>query len=165
MKYLTTVNDEQYEIEIKADGIVYVNGEAREVDFKSMGQHLIYSLIIDNESFEAVVEQRDGKYHVLMSGDLYEIEVTDERAQRLAAMGGTGADIAGEIQIRSPMPGLIVDIPVSEGEEVNKGQTLVILESMKMENELKAPRDGVVVRIEAGKGQSVEQNKILVTIH
>lgn len=163
MKYLTTVNDEQYEIEVK-EGEIYVNGELHHVDFKSMGQHLIYSMIIDNESFEAVVEQRDGQYFVLMQGDLYEVKVTDERSQRLANAMGIDADFSGEVQIKSPMPGLIVEVPVDVGTEVVKGQTVVILESMKMQNELKAPRDGVIQRIDVAAGQSVEQNKVLVTI-
>lgn len=163
MKYTTTVNDQKYEIEITRDGLL-VNGEPRYVDFKSMGQHAIFSLLIDNQSFEAVVELRDGKYQVLIQGDLYEVDVTDERSQRLARASGLAADPTGEIIIRSPMPGLIVAVPVQEGQAVKKGQTVVILESMKMENELKAPRDGVVHRVEVAKGQSVEQNKILIAI-
>jgi biotin carboxyl carrier protein len=164
-KYLTTVNDEKYEIEIKGDGVVYVNGEERIVDFKSMGQHAIYSMIIDHQSFEAVVEERDGKYHVLIFGDLYEIDITDERTERMAKARGESADPTGEVRIKSPMPGLIVDVPVQVGDAVKKGQTVVILESMKMENELKSPRDGVVAQLNCGKGDSVEQNKVLVTIH
>lgn len=164
MKYITTVNDEKYEIEIKGD-VVVVNGIERTVDFKSMGTHDIYSLIIDHQSFEAVVEQHDSnQYEVLIIGDLYEVNVTDEREQRLAsAAGGLNAP-TGEVTVRSPMPGLIVDVPVTVGQQVKKGQTVVILESMKMENELKAPRDGVVHRIEVGKGDSVEHNKPLVFI-
>lgn len=164
MKYVTTVNGETYEIEIKADGMVEVNGEPRHVDFKPMGQHAIFSLIIDNQSFEAVVEQRDGSYQVLIFGDLYDVEVTDERSLRLARLSGVTADTSGEAQIKSPMPGLIVAVPVEIGQEVKKGDTVVILESMKMENELKAPRDGTIERIEVGKGDSVEQNKVLVVI-
>jgi len=62
------------------------------------------------------------------------------------------------------MPGLIVRVPVSEGEPVSKGQTVIILESMKMENELKSPRDGTVHHIHTRAGENVEQNKVLVTI-
>lgn len=164
MKYLVTVNDEKYEIEINQEGVVVVNGEERRVDFKSMGQHAIFSLIIDHQSFEAVVEQRDGKYHVLIFGDLYEIDVTDERAQRLARAGGGMAEVTGEALLKSPMPGLIVEVPVAVGDEVKKGQTVIVLESMKMQNELKAPRDGVISRIDVSQGDSVEQNKPLITI-
>lgn len=164
MKYFAQVNDQRYEIEVMNDGLVMVNGEERHVDFKSMGQHAIYSLLIDNQSFEAVVEHRDGKYSVLIFGDLYEIAVTDERTERLARAGMTATAPTGDVSIRSPMPGLIVDVPVAAGDEVSQGQTVVILESMKMENELKSPRDGVISRVEVEKGQSVEQNSVLVVI-
>src|SRR5688572_17492312 len=102
MKYTTTVNDEKYEIEIKGDGRVFVNGEERVVDFKSMGEHAIFSLLIDHESFEAVVDLREGKYHVLILGDLYEIDVTDERAMRLASQMGAVSEPTGDVAIRSP---------------------------------------------------------------
>jgi glutaconyl-CoA/methylmalonyl-CoA decarboxylase subunit gamma len=70
----------------------------------------------------------------------------------------------GEISIKSPMPGLIAAIPVVEGQAVKAGETVIILESMKMQNELKTPRDGVVARVSVQAQQSVEQGKVLVTI-
>ena len=164
MKYLATINEATYEIEINHEGIVTIDGEERQIDFRSMGQPGIYSLIIDNQSFEAVIERRDDQYHVLIFGDLYEVRVTDERTMRLLLAGGGMAEPVGDVVINSPMPGLIVDVPVTEGQEVRKGQTIIILESMKMENELKAPRDGVITRIDVAKGDSVEQNKTLVII-
>lgn len=167
MKYITTVNNQTFVIEVNREGEVIVDGEARTVDFRGLeGKQAIYSLLLNNKSYEAVVEERDGQYHVLMAGDLYEVEVTDERLQRLAeaAGGSAGAGGTGELLIRSPMPGMIVAVPVIEGQEISKGETLVILESMKMENELKAPRDGVVSRIYVKTGDSVEQNKGLVVL-
>ncbi len=164
MKYHLNVNDHSYEIEIKREGVVLVNGEERVVDFKSMGEHAIFSLIIDHQSFEAVVEVRDGKYHVMMAGDLYEVDITDDRMLRLAKGRGVSADPTGEVGVKAPMPGLIVKVPVEVGQDVKKGQTVVILESMKMENELKSPRDGTVARIEVTAGQTVEQNKTLVVV-
>jgi biotin carboxyl carrier protein len=163
MKYQTTVNGKTYEIEINQDNQVTVNGEARAVDFRSISPSL-YSVIIDNASYEVVVELRDGMYHVLMLGDMYDVEVLDERQQRLARAAAGFGVAQGEINIKSPMPGLIVDVRVREGDSVQPGQSLVVLESMKMENELKAPRAGTVSRIHVGKGDSVEQNKVLVTL-
>ncbi len=99
-----------------------------------------------------------------MQGRMYTGQVLDERAQLLASRrGGLNAD-SGEVSIKAPMPGLIVSIPVHEGQEVTKGQTLVILKSMKMQNELKTPRDGIVQRISVQAGQTVEQNKLLITL-
>ena len=124
----------------------------------------LYSLLLDNQSFEAVVEEREDIYHVLMAGDLFEVEVTDERSRRLASAFMAFGDTGGEVSIRAPMPGMIVRIPVEEGQPIGKGETLIILESMKMENELKAPREGTVHRIHVTAGENVEQNKLLVTI-
>jgi biotin carboxyl carrier protein len=163
MKYVTYINDTKFEIEIQNDGTLLVNGEARAVDFLTLDESL-FSVLMDNQSYEVVIDETDGQYEVLIQGRLYTGQVLDERAQLLASRrSGMGAD-SGEISIKSPMPGLIVVIPVSEGQSVKKGQTLVILESMKMQNELKAPRDGTVQRISVQAGVSVEQGKLLVTL-
>lgn len=163
MKYVTIINDTRFEIEIEKDGTLKVNGEPREVDFLALGPAL-YSILMDHGSYELVIEEREGAYEVLMQGRLYAGQVLDERAQLLATRrGGLGVE-SGELSVKSPMPGLIVAIPVTEGQEVKKGQTLVVLESMKMQNELKTPRDGIVQRISVAPGQSVEQNKLLITL-
>jgi len=92
------------------------------------------------------------------------MRVEDERARRLAETGrGLGAP-SGEVVIKSPMPGLIVAVRVKPGQDVKKGETLVILESMKMENELKAPRDGKVGSVRVEGRQAVEQGQTLATI-
>ncbi len=163
MKYLTTVNGQKFEIELDKDGRLTINGQARQVDFQHISEAL-YSALIDNKSLEALVERQEGRYQLLIEGDLYEVEVLDERQQRLMnASGGLGV-AQGEVTIRSPMPGLIVAVRVGEGEEVRRGQPLLVLESMKMENDIKAPRDGKVERIHVEKGQTVEQNKALITL-
>ncbi len=164
MKYQTIINGETFEIDINEDGRVAVNGEERAIDFRELREGELYSILLDHQSFEGVVEERDDIFHVLLGGDLYEVEVTDERSRRLASAFMAFGDSGGEISIRAPMPGLIVRVPVEEGQTVQKGETIVILESMKMENELKSPRDGVVHRINVAAGESVEQNKVLVTI-
>lgn len=163
MKYVTIINDVRFEIEIGNDGSLKVNGEPREVDFLALGPSL-YSILMDHRSYEMVIEEREGATEVLMQGKLYTGQVMDERAQLLASRrGGLSVD-SGELLIKSPMPGLIIAIPVTEGQEVTKGETMIILESMKMQNELKAPRDAVVQRISVQVGNSVEQNKLLITL-
>lgn len=163
MKYVTILNDRRYEIEIQKDGTLLVNGEQREVDFLTLSPSL-YSIIMDNQAYEVVIDEQDGMTDVQLRGHLYQTQVLDERAQLLALRrGGLDTD-SGEISMKSPMPGLIVLISVTEGQEVKAGQTIVVLESMKMQNELKTPRDGIVQRIHVSTGQSVEQNKLLITI-
>lgn len=163
MKYVTTVNNKSFEIEIRPDGSLLVNGQKREADFRELGPSQ-YSILSENISHELTIEERDGSVEVLMRGRLYTTKVLDERAQLLASRGGGAAADTGQVTIKSPMPGLIVAVKVEVGQEVTAGQTIVILESMKMQNELKSPRDGVVQTVQAEAGQSVEQNKALVTI-
>ncbi|NLF74208.1 MAG: biotin/lipoyl-binding protein [Chloroflexi bacterium] len=164
MRYQTIINDETFDIDINEDGRIFVNGEERAIDFRVLRQGEMYSLLLDHLSFEAVVEERNDLYHVMIAGSLYEVQVTDERSRRLASAFMAFGDSGGELSIRSPMPGLIVRVPVQPGQTVAKGDTIVVLESMKMENELKAPRDGTVHMIHVTAGDNVEQNKVLVTI-
>ncbi|GAB4570014.1 MAG: acetyl-CoA carboxylase biotin carboxyl carrier protein subunit [Anaerolineae bacterium] len=164
MKYLTTVNGKTFTIDVLPDGKVLVDGQPRDVDFLPLDDKTLYSLLVDHVSYEGLVEEVGGQYDVLLWGALYSVRVMDEREQRLAkASTGFVSDDA-EVIIRAPMPGLIIAVPVVAGQEVEAGQTLVILESMKMENELKAPRAGKVHHVNVKPGDSVEQNKRLVTV-
>jgi biotin carboxyl carrier protein len=165
MKYQTTVNGVKFEIEINQDGEVFVNGEPRNIDFLSLGETL-YSVIMETASYEVLVDNVEGSEHqVLVGGRLYSADVLDERAVLLGSRRGDLGGDTGEVSIKAPMPGLIVDVPVQEGDSVAKGQTIIVLESMKMQNELKSPRDGTVQRVSVEAGQSVEQKKVLVTIN
>ena len=163
MKYVTTVNNKQFEIEILADGSITVDGKKREVDFRALDPSM-YSILAENVSHELTIEQREDEIEVLMRGRLYSNRVLDERALLMAQRSGTLGGESGEVNIKSPMPGLIVAVKVETGQEVKAGDTVIILESMKMQNELKASRDGVVGSVNVQAGQTVEQNKVLVSI-
>jgi biotin carboxyl carrier protein len=163
LKYITSVNGHTYEIEINQNGRLTVDGVERLVDFQAM-QSSLYSLLLDHTSVEALVEERDGLLHVQLLGDLYEVTVVDERERRLnAASSGFSVD-QGEITIKSPMPGMIVSMLVAPGQEVEAGESLVVLESMKMENQIKAPRAGTIGHVNVAAGERVEQNKPLLTL-
>jgi biotin carboxyl carrier protein len=164
MRYLTTIGDRAYTIDINREDEVVIDGETRELDLREIDDNGLYSLLLDNASFEAMVEEAEGEYHVLIDGVLYHVQVADERARRLAEAAGAFTPASGEVNIKSPMPGLIVAVPVAEGETIRKGQVLVVLESMKMENELKAPRDGMVASIKVQPRQAVEQNQVLLVL-
>lgn len=164
MKYITTVNDEEFIIEIEHNNQILVNGVRYDIDFQHLPEADALSLLLNNQSLEAVVEARDDVWEVLTKGELYTVKVQDERAYRLAKARGVASDVAGEVPLKSPMPGLIVAVPVTEGQQVQKGDKVIILESMKMENELRAPKDGVVARISVAQGASVEKDQVLAVI-
>ncbi len=161
MKYVTIINERRFEIEVDNDGRVLIDGEERDVDFLNLGGSL-YSLITENKSFEAVIDDDEGRIDVMMRGRLFEAQVLDERAMLLMQRRGGLSSSSGEVH--APMPGLIVDVTVEEGDEVAKGQTVIILESMKMQNELKSPVDGIARAIHAVAGQAVDKNDLLVEV-
>jgi biotin carboxyl carrier protein len=165
MKYITTVEDRQYLVEVIDEKHVSVDGKLYNVDFESVSGQPVFSLIVDGKSHEAYVQEGDDNWQVLMRGRLYPVKVEDEREKRLRAAAGGGVAETGEYHLKAPMPGLVIAVPVAEGQEVKKGQVLLILESMKMQNELKSPRDGKISRIRVKSGESVEQRQALLSVH
>ncbi len=164
MKYITTVEGRQFVVEIVDEKHINVDGKTYEIDFETVSGQPVYSLIVDGRSHESYVYQGDDNWQVLLRGRLYPVTVEDEREKRLRAAAGGGVVQAGEFHLRAPMPGLVVAIPVTEGQEIRKGQVILILESMKMQNELKAPRDGTIGRIRVKAGESVEQKQTLLSV-
>lgn len=164
MKYFATVNDKEFEITIDNEWEITVNGERYDMDFQYLDGGGVLSLLLNSRSLEAVVNEKDEVWEVLTKGELYTVQVQDERMYRLSQARGTMTAVTGEAHIKSPMPGLIVSIPVHVGDMVHKGDKLIILESMKMENELRAPREGVVSRVNVIKGDSVEKDQVLMVI-
>ena len=164
MNYITTIGDREYNIEIIDRGHISVNGTLMEVDFESISGQPVYSLLINGKSYEAFVNPADDEWQVLLLGRQYPARVEDAREKRLRAAGGGSAQGSGEFQLKAPMPGLVVAVPVEENQEVEKGQVLLILESMKMQNELRSPRAGRVQRIKVKPGESVEQRQVLLAV-
>ena len=164
MKYVTTVDGQDFEIEVVDERHVRVGGRLLEMDFESVSGQPVFSLILDGKSHEAFVYQNEENWEVLIHGQQYQVKVEDEREKRLKNAAGGGNDGNGEFHLKAPMPGLVVAVSVEEGQEVKKGQVLLILESMKMQNELKSPRDGVVGRVRVKAGESVEQKQTLLSV-
>jgi len=164
MKYVVTINEREYQVEILGDKRISVDGTELDVDFQSVSGQPIYSLILSGHSYEAFVSPNQNEWQVMLHGNLYDARVEDERERRLRAASGGAASEHLEFQLKAPMPGLVVAIPVQEGQEINKGDVLVILESMKMQNELKSPKAGKIGYIRVHPGASVEQRQVLLSV-
>lgn len=164
MKYVTQVGEQEFLVEIVDESHVIVNGQLYEVNFDSLSEQPVYSLLVNGRSYEAYVYPDEGAWQVLLRGILFPAIVEDEREKRLRAASGSRIVDRGEYRLRSPMPGLIVAIPVTEGQQVEQGDVLVVLESMKMQNELKSPRAGTVSRLRIKPGDSVEQRQTLLSV-
>jgi biotin carboxyl carrier protein len=165
MRYVSNVNGTEYLIEIIDEHHILVNGRKLIVDFNSISGQPVYSLLVNGKSFEGFVYPGETEWEVLLMGRQFPVVVEDEREKRLRAAAGGAVSEAGEILLRAPMPGMVVSIPVEEGHKIERGDVLLILESMKMQNELKAPRAGTLGRIRVKTGESVEQRQILLSVH
>ncbi len=163
-RYIATINDKDFLVELHPDGHVTVDGKDYEVDFEHVTANSVYSLIVNGHSYETHIYEDEDLYNILMRGDLYNVKVEDEREKRLKDAAGINSDGASGFTLKSPMPGLVVQVPVSVGDEVASGDVLLILESMKMQNELKTPIDGTVKSVGISEGDSVEQRQILIEI-
>ncbi len=161
MKYKTIINNVEFDVEIDGDGHVFVNGEARNIDFLALSSSL-YSIIKDNESHQVVIEGTNPDYSILLGGRLYEGQVYDQRALMMAnRKGGLGE---GSGDLKAPMPGLVVVVQVEKGQIVTQGETVIVLEAMKMQNELKSPIDGEIESLSVEVGQTVDKGDLLVQI-
>ncbi|NPA90352.1 MAG: acetyl-CoA carboxylase biotin carboxyl carrier protein subunit [Chloroflexi bacterium] len=111
-----------------------------------------------------MVERGEKGYRVLLGGVLYNVQVEDERRRRLLAGRSKPAAPVGDMHVKAPIPGLIVKVEVEVGQHVRADQPLVILEAMKMENEIRAPQAGIVREVRVSPGDSVEQGAVLVVL-
>ena len=118
------------------------------------------ALIIDNKPFTVVLES-DG--HIVVNDEIYSVEIVDEQISKLIKASPERFH-KREMAIRAPMPGLIIEVEVKEGDQVKTGQGLLIVEAMKMQNEMNAPSDGVVKKILVEKGQTVNSGDTLIVI-
>jgi biotin carboxyl carrier protein len=165
MKYITTIEGQDFEIEVIDERHIRIGDRLLEVDFESVSGQPVFSLLVNGRSYESFVYPGEEDWQVLLRGRQYQVKVEDEREKRLHAAAGGAVAEAGEYHLKAPMPGLVVSVPVSDGQEIQKGQVLVILESMKMQNELKSPRTGTVGRVRVKAGESVEQKQTLLSLH
>lgn len=163
MRYITTIDGQEYCIELEEPGVVSVDGTPHQVDLESIDGGFQYSLLVGAVSLEAFVERCEDVCLVTIEGQRYQVRVEDEGLRRAGRRREAVLE-AGQAEVTSPMPGLVVAVLVEEGQRVRAGEGLLILEAMKMENEIRAPRTGVVERVNIAPGQRVGRDDLLVRI-
>lgn len=184
MTYISSVNGQEHTIDTGENSPqrdVTIDGVTQSIDWRRIaplaadakgqvsagGQ---YSLLIGGKSYEVFVrripksDERSGAtYEIQFAGQRFEVHVEDEREKALAG-SVKSAQVSGEAMVRAPMPGLVLDVPMEVGASVARGQTVVILEAMKMENDLTSPIGGHIKEVRVNKGQTVNQGDVLVVI-
>lgn len=167
MRYYATLSGRERTIDLEpVDGsrfkVSIDGGEARIIDAERL-EGSVVSMIVGTASHEVDVEEDGDALNLLVAEEILRLEIVDERKKRLnPSKGAFGVD--GPFLLRAPMPGKVVKVLVAPGAEVAQDQGLVIIEAMKMENELRSPRAGKVTSVLVQEGQTVEGKASLVTV-
>jgi biotin carboxyl carrier protein len=163
MRYFVTIGERTLEVELAGD-VPTVDGTPVRADLAALPGAPIRHLLADNRCSTVVARAGDrrGVWEIALGGIRFEAEVLDQRSRDIRAVTGAAAAATGPRPVRAPMPGLIVRVEVEPGQEVRAGQPIVIMEAMKMENELRAEAAGLVARVLVAAGQPVEKGAILV---
>lgn len=158
------VNDKfQFDVESKSAELL-INGNPVEMDISDLGSDLA-NILYQNKSFNTeVVElnKAEKTCAIKVNGNTYKIKVEDQFDQLLKQMGLDNLVTNKVSEIKAPMPGLVLNVMVGEDAEVKKGDNLLILEAMKMENILKSSADGIVKKVLIKQGDKVEKNQVLI---
>ncbi len=154
-----------YKIKVNASNDFEISKEQAEALDAVENSTNHFHILQDNTSIKASIIHSDFNkklYSVKVNNNIYEVDIYNQLDQQIEALGfeiGASQQVS---DIKAPMPGLILEINVTEGQEVKENDTLLILEAMKMENALTSPRDGVIKSIAVKQGETVDKNALLI---
>jgi pyruvate carboxylase subunit B len=165
VKYVATLDNITHVVEVSGGDGRYrlsIGDEVWDVDARLTAQG-IYSLLIGGVSHVADVVDREGACLVNVGGEAYEVLVEEQTRWIIRTRGGAASAGAGQT-VRAPMPGKITHVAIRAGDRVQAGDTLVVIEAMKMENELKAAAAGAIAEVRVSAGQAVNPGDVLVVL-
>lgn len=162
--YQIKVNDKcNFEIDL-TNNQYKIGGEVVELDIHKLNA-TSSNVLYKNKSYNIEVIELDNQEKtatVKVNGNIYSITIKDQFDQLLKQLGMDNLTVNKIAQIKAPMPGLVLNVLVAEGHEIKKGDNLLVLEAMKMENMIKSPTDGIIKKLEIKRGDKVEKNQLLV---
>lgn len=163
MRYFVDIGARTYEVELR-DHDVVVDGQVMSAELQAVPGTLLRRLALDGQSYRVVAVAGEGRgaWELQLGGERVHANVIDERTRAIRAMTARSAGPQGPKPVRAPMPGMIVRVEVEAGQHVRAGQGVVIIEAMKMENELKTDAAGVIARVFAQPGTAVEKGAVLI---
>ena len=164
VRYHVTVGAVTLEVEIDAEGVL-VDGERIPASGPELAGSNVYSFLVDGASHTVLAERgAAGVWDLQLRGRRHRVEVMDERTKLMRDMNSTAPSLEGPLPVRAPMPGLVVKVEVLEGDLVEAGHALLVVEAMKMENSLTAPVAGRIGAINVVAGQTVEKDEVLMDL-
>lgn len=161
--FRATINKKSFEITSGNEGL-NINGKPLQWDLVKLADGYFH-ILHENKSYRAELvklEEATKTFTLKINGRIYTVELKDKFDLLLEKMGMTNSAAGKVNNIKAPMPGLIIDLKVKEGDTVKQHDPLLILEAMKMENIIKSPGEGVVKSVKVKKGDSVEKNQVLI---
>jgi acetyl/propionyl-CoA carboxylase alpha subunit len=166
MKYVVQLNNQRHTVSIEPDGVQYEDEAMARGELSDIEGSPVRMVKLGTHVYRVVAEKRQGRgrYTLWVDGYRFEVEALDERTRAIRDLSAANAAPAGPAPIIAPMPGLIVRVNVSIGDRVEAGQGIVVMEAMKMENELRATAVGTVRTVEVAPGTVVEKGTLLVAL-
>lgn len=163
MKYFVRIGEVEHEVTVSGD-TVSIDGQTLRAHAEEIAGTPITAVTIGTEVHRVVARRGEsrGAWDLSVGGYRFAVEALDERTRTIRKMSGAGNQKAGAGNLRAPMPGLIVRVNVAAGDDVHAGQSLVVMEAMKMENELRATAAGRVKRVAVDPGTAVEKGALLL---
>lgn len=162
MRYYVTLEDRTFEVDLTGE-VPRVDGREVDAGLSRVPGTPTRLMLVDGRSHTLVArrDETDG-WDLYLDGERFNADVVDERTRAIREMTGQAEGDTGPRPVRAPMPGLVVRVDVAEGDRVAAGQSVVIVEAMKMENDLKAGSAGRVSRIHVAAGEAVDKGAVLV---
>jgi biotin carboxyl carrier protein len=162
VKFIASLAGQTVELELDGERVT-VNGRTYSAVLGSLPGTPLRALLLDGRPQPTTVEALGrGRWLLTMAGDRWEVEVIDERTRHIRSLTGGGDQRRAAGVLKAPMPGLVVRVHARPGERVVAGAGIVVLEAMKMENELKAPASAQVRSVRVAPGEAVEKGQVLV---
>lgn len=162
MKYIVSVQGREVEVDVDGEHVT-VAGRVHRAGLRAISGTPVRLLLLDDFPEALVIEAGgDGRWLFTRRGERFEVEVLDERARHIRELAAAAEGPRGPAALRAPMPGLVVRVQVEAGQPVAAGAGVVVLEAMKMENELRATAAGVVRSVRVRAGEVVEKGQLLV---
>jgi biotin carboxyl carrier protein len=166
MKYIVEVNGQRKTVSLDQGEVAYEADALVRAELSDVEGTPVRMVKLGTHVYRVVVEKKSGKgrYALWVDGYRFEVDALDERTRSIRDLSAANAAPTGPAPVLAPMPGLIVRVNVSAGDVVEAGQGIIVMEAMKMENELRATSSGTVKSVEVAPGTAVEKGMLLVSL-
>ncbi len=164
MDYFAETSGQEFVVSVSSDQDFTLDGTPQLVDLRPVDGNGLFSMLLDGVSHTVFIKQAADAYSIKLNGVTHQVRLEDEKSRFIRTLIKADKSKLRVVEVRAPMPGLVTKMNVVKGEKITKGSPLLIIEAMKMENEIRAAADGVVKEILIQEKVSVEKDAVLLLI-